>query len=69
MDEQWTKLKAQHMRSALIDEKQEIQNSHISPAAPNHMSHLRTTTCRILGLQPLIPFLQCFTWLGLRFVV
>ena len=25
--------------------------------------------CRILGLQPLIPFLQCVNWLGLRFVL
>ena len=26
-------------------------------------------TCRILGLQPLIPFLQYVNWLGLRFVL
>ena len=32
MDEQWTKLTAHDMRSALIDEKQEKQNSHMSPA-------------------------------------
>ena len=25
--------------------------------------------CRIWGLQPLIPFLQCVNWLGLRFVL
>ena len=25
--------------------------------------------CRILGSQPLIPFLQCVNWLGLRFVL
>ena len=41
MDEQWTKFTAYDMRSALIDEK---QNSHMSPAATNHMSHLRTPT-------------------------
>ena len=32
------------MRSALIDEKQEKQNSHMSPAAPSHMPHLRSPT-------------------------
>ena len=41
MDEQWTKFTAYDMRSALIDEK---QNSHMSPAATNHISHLRTPT-------------------------
>ena len=41
MDEQWTKFTAYDMRSALIDEK---QNSHMSPATTNHMSHLRTPT-------------------------
>ena len=39
MDEQWTKLRAYDMRSALIDEKQEEQNSHMSPATPCHMPH------------------------------
>ena len=29
----------------------------------------RAHGCRILGLQPLIPFLQCVNWLGLRFVL
>ena len=42
MDEQWTKLTAYDMRSALIDEKQEKQNSHMSPATPCHMPHSRT---------------------------
>ena len=41
MDEQWTKFTAYDMRSALIDEK---QSSHMSPAATNHISHLRTPT-------------------------
>ena len=38
MDEQWTKLTAYDKRSALIDEKQEKQNSHMSPATPCHTS-------------------------------
>ena len=44
MDEQWSKLTAHDMRSALIDEKQGKQNSHMSAAVPSHMSHLRTPT-------------------------
>ena len=44
MDEQWTKVTAYDMRSALIDDKKEKQNSHMSPAPTNHMSHLRTPT-------------------------
>ena len=44
MDEQWTKLTAYDMRSALIDDKKEKQNSHMSPATPSHMSHLRSPT-------------------------
>ena len=42
MDEQWTKITAYDMRSALIDDKKEKQNSHMSPAAPSHMSHLKS---------------------------
>ena len=30
---------------------------------------IQTHCCRILGLQPLIPFLQCVNSLGLRFVL
>ena len=44
MDEQWSKLTAHDMRSALIDEKQGKQNSHKSSAVPSHMPHLRTPT-------------------------
>ena len=44
MDEQWTKLTAYDMRSDLIDDKKEKQNSHMSPAATSHMSHLRSPT-------------------------
>ena len=44
MDEQWTKFTAYDMRSALIDDQKEKQNSHMSPAPTNHMSHLRTPT-------------------------
>ena len=44
MDEQWTKLTAHGMRSALVHDKKEEQNSHMSPATPSHMSHLRSPT-------------------------
>ena len=44
MDEQWTKLTAHNMTSALIDEKCEKQNSHMSPAPPCHMPHFRSPT-------------------------
>ena len=44
MDQQWTKLTAYDMRSALIDDKKEKRNSHMSPAATSHMSHLRSPT-------------------------
>ena len=44
MAEQWTKLTAHDMRSALIDDKKEKQNSPISPATPSHMSLLRSLT-------------------------
>ena len=33
------------------------------------VNHYLTMVCRILGLQPLIPFLQCVNWLGLRFLL
>ena len=44
MDEQWSKLIAHDMRSALIDEKLGKQNSHMSSAVPSNMPHLRTPT-------------------------
>ena len=44
MDKQWTKLTAYDMRSALVDEKQEKPNSHMSPANPCHMPHFRSPT-------------------------
>ena len=44
MDEQWTKLTAYDMRSALIDEKPEKMNSHMSPPTPCHRPHLRSPT-------------------------
>ena len=47
MDEQWTTLTAYDMRSAQIDEKQEKQNSHMSPATPCHMTHLQSPTSRV----------------------
>ena len=54
MDEQWTKLTAHDMRSALIDDKNEKQNSHMSPAAPSHMSHLRSPTSPLPVTSPSI---------------
>ena len=53
MDEQWTKLTAYDMRSALIDDKKEKQNSHMSPATPSHMSHLRSPTSPLPGRSPM----------------
>ena len=44
MDEQWTKLTAHDLKSALIDEKQEKQQSHMTPAPPCHMPHFRSPT-------------------------
>ena len=44
MDEQWTTLTAYDVRSALIDDKKEKQNSQMSPATPSHMSHVRSPT-------------------------
>ena len=53
MDEQWTKLTAHDMRSALIDGKQEKQNSHMSPATASHMSHLRSPTLPVPVRSPM----------------
>ena len=53
MDEQWTKLTAHDMRSALIDGKQEKQNSHMFPAATSHMSHLRSPASPIPVKSPM----------------
>ena len=61
MDEQWTKLTAHDMRSALIDEKQEKQNSHMSPAAPSYMSHLRSPTSPLAVKSPMHLELASFT--------
>ena len=53
MDEQWTKLTAHDMRSALIDEEQGKQNSHMSPATASHMSHLRLPTSPVPVTYPM----------------
>ena len=53
MDEQWTKVTAYDMRPALIDEKQEKQNSHMSPAAPCHMPHFRSPTSPVPMRSPM----------------
>ena len=53
MDEQWTKLTAHDMRSALIDEKEGKQNSHISPATASHMPHLRSPTSPVPVRSPM----------------
>ena len=60
MDEQLTKLTAYDMRSALIDEKQEKQNSHMSPATPTHMPHLRSPTSPVPVRSPMYLELASF---------
>ena len=60
MDEQWTKLTAYDMRSALIDEKQENQNSHMSPASPTHMPHFRSPTSPVPMRSPMYLELASF---------
>ena len=60
MDEQWTKLTAYDMRSALIDEKQENLNSHMSPATPCHMPHFRSPTSPIPMRSPMYLELASF---------
>ena len=41
------------MRSALIDDKKVKQNSHMSPAPTNHMSHLRSPTSPVPVRSPM----------------
>ena len=60
MDDQWTKLTAYDMRSALIDEKQEKQNSHMSPATPCHIPHLRAPTSPVPVRSPMYLELASF---------
>ena len=60
MDEQWTKLTAYDMRSALIDEKQEKQNSHMYPATPCHMPHFRSPTSPVPMRSPMYLELASF---------
>ena len=60
MDEQWTKLTAHDMRSALIDDKKENQNSHIPPATPSYMSHLRSPTSPLPVKSPMYLELASF---------
>ena len=52
-DDQWTKVTAYDMRAALIDEKQEKQNSHMSPATQCHMPHLRSPTSPVPVRSPM----------------
>ena len=53
MDEQWTKFTAYDMRSALIDDKKEKQNSHMPPATTSNMAHLRTPTSPVPVRSPM----------------
>ena len=53
MDEQWTKLIAYDMRSALIDEKQEKQNAHMSAATTCHMPHFRSAKSPVAIRSPI----------------
>ena len=60
MDEQWTKLTSYDMRSALIDEKKEKQNSHMSPVTPCHMPHFRSPTSPVPMRSPMYLELASF---------
>ena len=60
IDEQWTTLTAYDMRSALIDEKQEKQNSHMCPATLCHMPHFRSPTSPVLMRTPMYLELSSF---------
>ena len=60
MDEQWTKLTSYDMRSALIDEKQEKQNSHMPPASPCHMPHFKSPTSPVPMRSPMYLELASF---------
>ena len=53
MDEQWTKLTAHYMRSALVDEKFEKLSSHMTSTSPYHMPHFRSPTSLTEFRQPL----------------
>ena len=60
MDEQLTKLTTYDMRSALIGEKQEEENSHMSPATPYHMPHFRSPTSPVPMWSPMYLELTSF---------
>ena len=60
MDEQWTKLTAHDMKSALIDEKCEKQSSYMSPATPCHMPHFRSPTSPVPMRSPMYLELALF---------
>ena len=60
MDEQSTKLTTYDMRSALIGENQEEQNSHMSPATPYHMPHFRSPTSPVPMWPPMYLELTSF---------
>ena len=51
---------AYDMRSAQIDEKQEKQNSHMSPATPCHMPHFRSPTSPVPMRSPMYLELASF---------
>ena len=53
MDEQWTKLTAQDMRSALVDEKFEKLSSHMTSTSPCHMPHFRSPTSPVPMRSPM----------------
>ena len=53
MDEQWTKLTAHGMRSALVDEKFEKLSSHMTSTSPCHMPHLRSPTSPVPMRSPI----------------
>ena len=60
MDEQWTKLTTNDMKSALIDENSEKQSSHMSPTPPCHMPHFRSPTSPVSMRSPMYLELASF---------
>ena len=60
MDEQWTKLTAHDMRSALVDEKFEELSSHMTSTSACYMPHFRSPTSPVPMRSPLYLELASF---------
>ena len=60
--------RATYQRQSWIPDAHTAEQAVFIPTVSDE-NHLVPAICRIWGLQPLIPFLQCVNWLGLRFVL